>query len=195
MPIDCLHMTTLEMTHSRTERKIEELVAAMKPSIPKIVDYTYEHRARLIKPLVGYDAAAFALTFVPAAGEGLSNGRTLKDDQYTYHHLRRDVYGLCEATSVEVDSRYTVPSAHLTLGRFINPNDFMQPDGTQNMEKIITKIEEINEWLRQEYWPETGDSAIKDGGEWIVGEEKGLNCRKGTLWYGGGETVQLGKGF
>jgi hypothetical protein len=29
-----------------------------------------------------------------------------------------------------------------------------------------------------------------------VGEEKGLEFRKGALWYGaGGETVLLGKGF
>jgi hypothetical protein len=28
-----------------------------------------------------------------------------------------------------------------------------------------------------------------------VGEERGLDFRKGTLWYGGGETVRLGVGF
>jgi hypothetical protein len=28
-----------------------------------------------------------------------------------------------------------------------------------------------------------------------VGQEKGLDCRQGTLWYGGGETIRIGKGF
>jgi vesicle-fusing ATPase len=187
-------MTTLEITHSRTEDKIEELVNTLRPSSEKIASYTYDHRARLIKPLIGYDAAAFALSFVPAAGEGLSMGRNADDDRFTYHHLRRDVYRLCKDTGVEIDSRYTVPSSHLTVGRFIVPGDFIQPGGSQDMGKVIHKIEEINEWLREEYWPKE-DGKIKEGGEWIVGEEKGLDHRKGTLWYGEGETVVLGKGF
>lgn len=60
--------------------------------------------------------------------------------------------------------------------------------------KLVERIEEVNAWLEREYWPREGER-VKDGGEWVVGEEKGLDCRKGTLWYGGGETVRLGKGF
>lgn len=56
------------------------------------------------------------------------------------------------------------------------------------------KIEEINGWLREEFWQNEGDE--RDfGKEWVVGTEKGLDFRKGTLWYGGGETVRLGEGF
>ena len=58
----------------------------------------------------------------------------------------------------------------------------------------LNEIELINHWLEAEFWPK-GNDKIKPGGEWIVGEEKGLDFRKGTLWYGGGETVYLGKGF
>jgi hypothetical protein len=48
--------------------------------------------------------------------------------------------------------------------------------------------------LEREFWPT--QEGIRDGGEWIVGEEKGLEVRKGTLWYGsGGETVLVGEGF
>ena len=47
--------------------------------------------------------------------------------------------------------------------------------------------------LQREHWPKDGE--IKDGGEWIVGHEKGLECKKGRLWYGGGESLHLGKGF
>lgn len=98
-------------------------------------------------------------------------------------------------TGVEVDSRYTVPSAHLTLGRFIDKKDFEGEDGKQSMQKLVQRIEEINEWLKEEYWPKEESGSVKDGGEWIVGDEKGLDFRKGTLWYGGGETVMLGKGI
>lgn len=69
-------------------------------------------------------------------------------------------------------------------------------------ELLIAKIEEINQWLQNEYWPRlqqgtdgTTREVMPDGGEWIVGEEKGLDFRKGRLWYGGGETVYLGKGI
>jgi hypothetical protein len=151
--------------------------------------------------MLSYDSAALALSFVPAAGEGLINGRTAADDHYTYHHFRRDLYAAITAAGVNVASRYVVPSAHLTVARFNSPNVFggdpMDAEVTLDMKKRkhwIHEIELINDWLRNEFWPQE-DHPIKAGGEWIVGEEKGLDFRKGTLWYGGGETIYLGKGF
>ena len=58
----------------------------------------------------------------------------------------------------------------------------------------LRKIEDVNVWLRETYWPKEGEERREDG-EWIVGQEKGLDCRQGTLWYGGGETVRIGMGF
>ena len=46
MPIDCLHMTTLEITHSLTELEIETLVENLKPSIPVV--------SKLVKSLLLY---------------------------------------------------------------------------------------------------------------------------------------------
>ena len=90
------------------------------------------------------------------------------------------------------------------------------------MERWVKEIEGVNEWLKGELWPRgeggklrrgrpEGDAEgvgeeggagmegeqewIPEGGEWVVGEGKGLDLRKGVLWYGGGETVRLGKGF
>lgn len=201
MPADKLHMTTLEITHSLTNEEIQKLIDIMRSKIPEITDYTFDRRARLIKPLLSYDGAAIALSFLPAAGEGLAGGRTLADDGYTYHHLRRDVYGLCESIGIEIASRYTVPSAHLTIGRFITQEDFSKVDhhgslipDPEKMTAWINEIEDINSWLQENYWPRSGEM-IKAGGEWIIGSEKGLDCRQGALWYGGGETVRLGKGF
>lgn len=201
MPQDCLHMTALEITHSKTAPEIASLVDTMRPSIPEITDYTFTHRTRLIKPTIGFDASALALSFVPAAGEtsNTGSGRTLEEDKYTYHHLRRDLYELCGKSGVKVDSRYVVPSSHLTIGRFIEAKDFENDDGAHDvakMEKFLDKIEEINAWLENEFWPEHHHGNLPDGGEWIVGEEKGLICRAGSLWYGdGGESVHTGKGF
>ncbi|KAI9697882.1 MAG: hypothetical protein M1820_007669 [Bogoriella megaspora] len=204
MPPDNLHMTCLEVTFSRTKDEIAELVKQLSPKAAEITDYTDDHRARLIKPLLGFDASAFAFSFVPAAGEGLSEGRKLDDDAYTYHHLRRDVYELVKDSGIAIGSRYTVPSSHLTIGRFVTTQDTSKdadrgvnaniPD-PQKMEEVVRTIEDINRWLQDEYWPKDDEPGIKDGGEWIVGQEKGLDFHQGTLWYGDGERVRLGKGF
>ncbi|KAF2083781.1 hypothetical protein K490DRAFT_76311 [Saccharata proteae CBS 121410] len=200
MPQASLHLTAMEITHTRTEEEISALVSAMQKHIPDIVNYTLDHRARLVKPMLGFDASAIALSFVPAAGgEGLRSSarRTAEDDNYTYHHLRRDLFGLCEKTGVEVKSRYVVASAHLTVGRFIQTGDVEDEEGRVDRKKVgklVEAIEAINEWLGEEFWP--GAEGIKDGGEWVVGEGTGLDCRRGALWYGaGGETIMRGQGF
>ena len=110
----------------------------------------------------------------------------------------KDLYNKCSDAGFKVDSRYVVPSSHLTVGRFINSRDFADEGGSPDpnkMKELIGKIEEINEWLQRECWPEHNNGTIKDGGEWIVGEGKGLDCRMGRLWYGDGECVYIGKGF
>jgi hypothetical protein len=176
MPLPNLHLTALELCHSLTPAGIETIITNLTaPVYTRIIDYTYTHRCRLIKPTLSYDTAAIALSFLPAAGK--------PGDEFTYHHLRRDLFNLAKE-KVEVDSRYVVPSSHITVGRFLGQADH---DSREKRERWMSKIEEINGWLEREFWGE--------GFEWVVGTEKGLDFRKGTLWYGGGETVRLGKGF
>jgi hypothetical protein len=197
MPLMNLHMTALEITHSLTEPEITTIISELgQPAIEAMADYTYDHRARLIRPMISYDGAAIALSFLPAAGEGLpsknsndSVERTKEDDKFSYHHLRRDLFNIAKQT-VPVNSRYVVPSSHITIGRFLTQENHDTPEKMQN---FVKKIEEINTWLQEKYWPK--DGGIKKEGEWIVGQEKGLDFRKGTLWYGGGTTIRLGKGF
>lgn len=203
MPQTSLHMTALEITHSRTAPEIAALVEQMRPHAAHITDYPYsnDHRARLVKPTLSFDAQALALSFLPAAGEAGSSAarRGLADDAYGYHHLRRDLFALASAAGVTVASRYVVPSAHLTVARFVEAADFETEDGGVDGAKVaalVRAVEEINAWLREEFWPVEGGAGIKDGGEWIVGQEKGLDFRAGALWYGnGGETIRLGQGF
>jgi hypothetical protein len=216
MPLERMHLTALEITHSLTSPEIKTILATMGSStIATMTDYTYSHRARLINPTLSYDGAAVALSFLPAAGESLGSsppnptpsnpaleknrpkgedvlkGRTKEDDKYTYHHLRRDLFNIARSSGVSIDSRYVVPSSHITVGRFLTQDDH---DSKDKMESWFEKIEEINGWLKGEFWPKDGAERNLNA-EWVVGEEKGLDCREGALWYGGGETVRLGKGF
>ena len=186
-------MTALEITHSLTAPKIDGLVKQILPGSSEVVDYPVNHRARLVKPLVSFDAQALALSFLPAAGE---SGRSPEEDSYSYHHLRRDLHTKASATGVKVASRYVIPSAHLTIARFITKKDFESAEGTVDhakVHKLVDTIEETNAWLHAEYWPKS--DGIREGGEWVVGQDKGLDFRHGALWYGDGETVKLGKGF
>ncbi|KAE8448094.1 hypothetical protein EG329_009859 [Mollisiaceae sp. DMI_Dod_QoI] len=198
MPLINLHLTALEITHSLTEPEIEVIISKLgQATIESMTDYTYHHRARLVKPMISYDGAALALSFLPAAGENLprkqnngSDERTQEDDSFTYHHLRRDLFNIAKQT-VPINSRYVVPSSHITIGRFLTQEDH---DSPEKMVLFIKMIEEINSWLQEEYWPKDGERRKEDR-EWIVGQEKGLDFRQGTLWYGSGTTVRLGKGF
>ncbi|KAL8912882.1 MAG: hypothetical protein Q9171_002176 [Xanthocarpia ochracea] len=199
MPVEHLHMTAMEIVFSRTAAEVDEIVATMSAKISEITDHPFTHRARLIKPMLSFDTAAIALSFVPAADESLPDGRQPSEDAYTYHHLRRDLYDLSKSTGAKVASRYMVPSAHLTIARFVTQADISlsEDDETPDplkVQKLLDLIGMINANLRHHHWPKD-DQPIEVGGEWIVGQERGLDCRKGTLWYGGGQTVRLGKGF
>jgi vesicle-fusing ATPase len=191
-------MTVLEITHSLTDWEISALERSIASVLEKVTDYTYDHRARLVKPMIGFDTSALALSFVPAAGEGDGPGWDAKTS-FTYHHLRRDLYEICEGAGTKVASRYVVPSSHLTIARFVNETAFTKADGAEvDHEKVaqwVALIEEMNLWLEKEFWPSAAKQSIPVGGEWTVGEGKGLVCRRGTVWYGGGTSAREGKGF
>jgi len=209
MPSHRMHLTTLEVAHSRTPEEIASLVSSMRPAIPALTGLTFARRSRLVKPMISYDLSAVAVSFLPAAGEDVQSPplapappgdtphvegtkedteNTLDRDGYTYHHLRRDVFNKASET-VAIGSRYVVPSAHITLGRYLTQKDHETPE---LRERWIQAIEDINKWLEKKVWE------VKDGefvGEWIVGQERGLDARCGKLWYGGGRTIMTGEGF
>lgn len=197
MPPHRMHLTTLEVTHSRTPAEIQSLVTHIRPSLPTLTNFSFTNRSRLVKPMISYDLAAFALSFLPASGEPVTSPPPSADvqahhdtiDAYTYHHLRRDVFDLAKAAGVDVDSRYVVPSAHITLGRYLTQEDHITAEQRQQWVKAI---DEINLWLETEVWDRADGDFV---GEWIVGQERGLDARVGTLWYGGGRTVMMGEGF
>lgn len=199
MPTHRMHLTTLEVAFSKTPPEIGSLVSTLRPAIPSIASYTHTHRSRLVKPMVSYDLSAFALSFLPASGEttlspapvtpDVSSDAVIQGDDYTYHHLRRDIFDKVKDAGVEIGSRYQVPSAHITLGRYLTDEEHDTPE---KREKWVKAIDDINSWLENEVWDQKDAQFI---GEWIIGQEKGLEIRNGSLWYGHGRTVLLGEGF
>jgi hypothetical protein len=207
MPPHRLHLTTLEVTHSRTPEEIDALVTQLRPVNQTITNYTYKRRSRLVKPMLSYDLAAIALSFLPAAGEellspppvaphptaiahpGMDGTSVAETDLYSYHHLRRDIFDITGFAGVNIISRYVVPSAHITLGRYLDQEDHKTPEMRS---RWVQTIDDINKWLEAEVWDQ-GDAEFL--GEWIVGQERGLEVRSGPLWYGGGRTVMAGEGF
>ena len=198
MPPANMHITVLEVAHSKTAEEIDALVEQLRPSGGPVVNHTFNHRCRLVRPMISHDLSAFALSFLPADGESPtspllhslpSKKPTVEGDAYTYHHLRRDVFDMTQAAGIEVASRYQVPSAHITLGRFLDQKDHDTPE---KREKWVKAIDEVNSWLEKEVWDKEEGEFI---GEWVVGQERGLDFRSGRLWYGGGRSIMLGEGF
>jgi hypothetical protein len=142
-----------------------------------------------------------ALSFLTAAGEptarsGELDGDGKRDDAYSYHHLRRDLAGLVLDSGVGLGARYVVPSAHVTIARFVGRNGEKEEEKVdkENVVALVERIERVNAMLRERYWP-AQDGNIQEKGEWFVGHSQGLEFNKGTSWYGGGEKVLVGKGF
>ncbi|KAJ5151069.1 uncharacterized protein N7482_010321 [Penicillium canariense] len=199
-PADHLHMTTLEMMPARTLPEVNELLSFLEEHAPlqDILDYTLTHRARLVRPIVSYDASALALSFIPAAGDTAYEVKGAPDDSYSYQHLRSDLYDIMTEAGCQLEARYTVPSAHVTIARFVRPVGSTQSKSEEadylreRARELVAKIEDINQELRSDEWKRFGSLAR---GEWVVGQEKGLELMKGRSWYGKGDSVLIGSGF
>lgn len=212
VPGDNLHMTVLEICSSLTEPEVEEVIAPLQNTLSQILDYSYTHRTRLLKPLINCDASGIAISFVPAAGETLDANlsRNAEEDRYTYHHLRRDIYQMAIKTGTKVKSRYITPSAHITIARFMTNDGFLNNasppynDGggqettfldSERIQTLLDKIEQLNTWLEVEHWPRDSVGGFKKATVWNVGEEVGLVFAKGRAWYGKGTEVMTGQAY
>lgn len=184
MPRDNLHITALEVTHSTTFTAVDSLIEKIGLSLlEQMVMKPVGKGVRLGKPFLSYDKAALAVSFLPLEGG--------KEKSYTYHHLRRDMWEMLKRGGFDVDSRYIVPSAHVTVGRFFSTAEIQATEKpgavSKEMKRWIEVIDGINEWLEQE-----GEEYMRgDNGDgepfWEM--DAPLILRKGRLWYGGGDPV------
>jgi hypothetical protein len=188
------------MLPARTLAEVNEFEKFLQENTPlqDIVNYTLTHRARLVRPIVSYDASALALSFVPAVEDTDHEVDGKSSNSYSYQHLRSDLYDIVTEAGCQLEARYTVPSAHVTIARFVRPVGWSKKKieessiSHKRARELVTTIEDINQELRSDHWKRFGDPSR---GEWIVGQEKGLELMKGRSWYGKGESVIVGKGF
>ncbi|OKP10051.1 hypothetical protein PENSUB_4516 [Penicillium subrubescens] len=193
-------MTTLEMLPARTLAEVNELEKFLKEntSLQDIVNYTLSHRARLVRPIVSYDASALALSFIPAVEDRDREVDGKSNKSYSYQYLRSDLYDIVTEAGCQLEARYTVPSAHVTIARFVRPVGWSERESGgsdlfhKRAQELVATIEDINQELRSDHWKRFGDPSR---GEWVVGQEKGLELMKGRSWYGKGESIIIGKGF
>lgn len=197
-PPENLHMTTLEMMPARTAPEVDDLIAFLQENAPlqELVDYTQTHHARLGRSIVSYDESALALSFIPIAEPGDGVPSIADDSSYTYHHLRSDLYDILTRAGCQLVTRYNVPSAHLTIARFTVP---VGGDQSRELESlcnraatIVETIEGINQELSSNNWKRFGHPSR---GEWTVGQERGLELKKGMTWYGAGSAILVGEGI
>ncbi|KAL4868271.1 hypothetical protein BDV12DRAFT_197491 [Aspergillus spectabilis] len=148
-----------------TQNRLSELVGPAEYNAKKAT-------ARLVKLMIMFDKVGVAVGFVPA------------EDSYTHHHLRHQLHTMALATGVSIDTCYTAPLAHVTIGRFIDNaffEAFDQGGATEEkrnrMERWVNLVQQINEGLQQVHW---GDLS------WVVGEDKGLEIQLGYIKFGRG---------
>lgn len=179
MPRENLHMTALEVVHSAPEEVVRKELDKMRFSLDRILRAP-SRGSILVKPILSYDQSALALSFIPACpDDGLFDLDEPEDYEYTYHHLRRDLDLETERAGVQVMSRYQLPSAHVTIARFVGPFGC-------SMDKWFSTIDSINTELDL-----MGQQGAK-GTIWRVGEEYGIEARCGRIWYGGGYAAETG---
>jgi len=170
-------MTVVELVHSRTPAELKVVAEKAKPHAAKFTQFAAEHPTSLDRPMLSLDDTAVALTFLP-----------VEDNPYTYLHLRRDLATICAESGVEVASQYYNTSSHITFARFASQSDLQS---RESLEAWVRKIESINQWLKEDYWPKEIQGELSPGLRWIVGAGRGVELRKGRLWYGDGKPVDF----
>ena len=181
-PASNMHMTLLELVVAKTKMDVEEAIQKLGSGvIERLVGYPRAHPTRLVRPRLNIDLGGLALSFVP---EARGNEGVAAVAPYTYLHMRRDLYALAGEAGITPQARYAVPSAHITLARFVSEEDFTAPAqhekekvaAGEKVAEFVSLVDAINE--------ELGASDLA----WTVGEA-GVELRRGRTWYGGGNVV------
>ncbi|RAH69796.1 uncharacterized protein BO66DRAFT_471731 [Aspergillus aculeatinus CBS 121060] len=195
-PPASLHLSIIELSHRHPIAHLREVYAHIgEPQLKELLDtprseYHREQRhiARLVKPKLLFDKLGVAISFVPAAADDDDDDDN--ESPYTYHHLRNQLHTRALTTGVSIDTCYTAPIAHVTLGRFVGTACFQGEEAgvgdgpgkaeeqeRRAMERWVGLIMEINEELERECWGQV---------IWDVGRRTALEIQLGYIKFGRG---------
>lgn len=81
--------------------------------------------------------------------------------------------------------RYVVPSAHITVARFVDNGDFESDErvDSRKFEAWWALIDSINVRLKEDLDSRRGGDDRE--GQWVIED---VECRYGVNWYGGGHS-------
>ncbi|KAJ8117232.1 hypothetical protein OPT61_g1526 [Boeremia exigua] len=162
IPLKDLHLSVIELSHRHTVSQLRSVAAELGESrIQDMLDLvsTLGVKPELVAPTISFDKMGIALNYLPSDTHA-----------YTYHHLRSDMYALAlESKITGIDCCYTAPSAHITIGRFID-NKFFETAEART--EFVERVKSFNAAQKE------GDHA------WVVGESQGLELQLGYLKFG-----------
>ncbi|KAG8989004.1 hypothetical protein FRB94_001781 [Tulasnella sp. JGI-2019a] len=147
-----LHMTIYEVTHSRTSDDLELYLNRIRQHREGLFDLPFD-KVTLDAPLVNFDASAVAFSFLPL------------DSPYSYQHLRSDVFQRLSKIGVTWEGRYILPSAHITIARFIS-TDFLQATTMQKWVELIDQLSAECEDSKETWNLGEGIAEISTGRSW-----------------------------
>ncbi len=101
-----LHLTLIEICHSRAEEEAQHLASAVQSIVPFFLE-GQQPPAVLDDPVLIHDSRGAALNFLP------------RDEQL--QHLRQALRDELALHGITIASRYAATSAHITLLRYITP--------------------------------------------------------------------------
>lgn len=130
-PPENLHITLLEVAHSRPEKEIESLVHILRSKMDAVNSIAAKG-AVLKHPLLCFDANALALSFTSS--------------NPTHTTLRESLYDFVTHHGVDILPRYAGPSAHITVARF------KEPLSAEVVNHMLETIASINESMPNHEW-------------------------------------------
>lgn len=172
------HLSVIEFSHRHEQTVLEgvmdQLTFCTLQSVLRLPARMAKRHGMLIlltRPMVSFDSAGIALSFVPAVAKRGS----------TYHDLRNELQKLALMSPIEIDTCYTAATAHIAIARFIRQpfvTDLSAGSvmtGAVKARKFLDLIGDINRELEETLWPEFA---------WNLVEEHGLEVQMGYLKFG-----------
>jgi 2'-5' RNA ligase len=133
-PPSDLHLTLIEICHSRTPEDVRRIASIVGPEINRIA--AMASLPTVDSPMLVFDSHAVALNFLPT-DDALQNAR------------QSILEGLVN-TGISVDSRHETKSAHVTLMRYITPLRSPSEEWVSNLLNVPLKPK--LEWLLSPVW-------------------------------------------